>query len=135
MAEWKLKLLYDGNCPFCRREVDWLKTRNRRRLLRFEDIADSQFDPARYGLTRQQVDAQLHGVLPNGRVVRGMAAVRAAYRAIGLGWLVAPTALPGVRWFTDRMYAAFARNRISLGQVFGRRCEHGVCRSESPPAG
>jgi predicted DCC family thiol-disulfide oxidoreductase YuxK len=135
MAPWRVKLLYDGKCPFCRREIDWLKTRNRRRLLRFEDISAPHFDPAKYGLTRKQVEIELHGILANGRVVRGMATVRAAYRVIGLGWLVAPTALPGIRQVADRLYAAFARNRIALGNLCGRRCEHGACNSESPRAG
>jgi predicted DCC family thiol-disulfide oxidoreductase YuxK len=128
MAQWKLKLLYDGQCPFCRREVDWLKRRNRRLLLTFEDIADPQFDPAKYGLSRSQVNKELHGLLADGRVVRGMDAVRAAYRAIGLGWLVAPTSLPGVRQAADCLYAAFARNRIALGNIVGRKCQHGACR-------
>ncbi len=127
MSAWKLKLLYDGQCPFCRREIDWLKRRNRRMLLAFEDIADPQFDPGRYGLTREEVNGLLHGVLPDGRVVRGLAAVRLAYSAIRLGWLIAPTGWPGIRWAADRLYAAFARNRVALGRVAGRGCAHGTC--------
>ena len=127
MRTWKVKLLYDGECPICRREIDWLKRRNRQMLLTFEDIADPQFDPGRYGLTREQVNRSLHGILANGKVVRGMAAVRHAYRAAGLGWLTAPTALPGIRWAADRLYAAFARRRYALGRITGRGCTHGTC--------
>ena len=29
MASWQLKLLYDGQGPICRREVQWLKNRDR----------------------------------------------------------------------------------------------------------
>lgn len=122
MASWQVKLLYDGECPFCRREVDWLKRRNRRLRLTFEDISQPEFDPSRYGLARDQVNRELHGVLADGTVVRGMAAVRAAYRAVGLGWLLAPTAWPGIRQAADRCYAAFARHRIGLGRLAGRRC-------------
>lgn len=131
MAREKLRLLYDGQCPFCRREVDYLKRRNRRLLLKFEDISDPQFDPGRYGLTREEVNRVLHGVLPNGKVVRGMAAVRRAYRAVGLGWLTAPTGLPGIRWIADRLYEAFARNRGRLGRI-ANGCAHGVCAAEPP---
>jgi len=126
MPTWKLKLLYDGQCPFCRQEIDWMKRRNRKLRLTFEDIAEGNFDPAKYGLTREQVNAQLHGIRADGTVVRGMGAVRAAYGALGLGWLVAPTALPGIRQMADLLYAAFARNRIALGRL-GRCCRHGVC--------
>jgi len=129
---WRLKLLYDGECPFCRREVDWLKRRNHNLRLRFEDISDPKFDPGRYGLTREEVNRVLHGILPDGRVVRGMAAVRRAYGAVGLGWLTAPTGWPGVRWVTDRMYAAFARNRLALGRRANRGCAHGTCSAAQP---
>jgi predicted DCC family thiol-disulfide oxidoreductase YuxK len=132
MRNWKVKLLYDGACPICRREMDWLKQRNRRMLLTFEDIADPQFDPGRYGLTREQVNSALHGILADGKVVRGMAAIRRAYRAVGLGWLTAPTALPGIRWTADRLYAAFARHRAKLGRIAGRGCTHGTCSPASP---
>ena len=131
MTSWKVKLLYDGACPFCRREVDWLKRRNRRMLLSFEDISDPQFDPALYGLTREEVNRVLHGILPDGKVVRGLAAIRYAYDAIGLGWLTAPTGWPGIRWAADRLYAAFARNRLTLGRVAGRGCAHGTCSPDT----
>jgi predicted DCC family thiol-disulfide oxidoreductase YuxK len=127
MLERRIKLLYDGECPFCRREAQWLKRRDRADRLVLEDILALGFDPSRYGLTRQEVTAVLHGVLPDGRVVHGVEAVRQAYQAVGLGWLVAPTRLPGIRGLLDRMYGAFARNRVALGRWFGRRCESGVC--------
>jgi predicted DCC family thiol-disulfide oxidoreductase YuxK len=127
MPELRLKLLYDGECPFCRREAQWLKRRDRAGRLVLEDISALGFDPSRYGLARQEVMDVLHGVLPDGRIVRGVEALRQAYQAIGLGWLVAPTRLPVVRGALDRMYAAFARNRVGLGRWFGRRCQGGVC--------
>ena len=66
MPEWRVKLLYDGECPFCCREVEWLKRRDRHGKLATEDIAAIGFDPARYGLTRQEVAGVLHGILPDG---------------------------------------------------------------------
>ena len=96
MATWQFKLLYDGECPFCRREVEWLKRRDRAGNLATEDIAALGFDPASYGLTRDEVTRVLHGVKSDGTVLRGMDAVREAYRAVGIGWLVAPTRLPVV---------------------------------------
>lgn len=127
MQNWKLKLLYDGACPVCRRTADWLKRRNRRLLLTFEDISDPQFDPGRHGLTREEVNRVLHGILPNGKVICGMAAIRRAARAVGLGWLTVPTALPGMRWATDRLYLALARRRSTRGPTAGQGCTHGAC--------
>ncbi len=69
----------------------------------------------------------MHGVFPDGRVVRRVAAFREAYRAVGLGWLLAPTGWPGLRWIADRAYGLFARNRIRIGRLFGRECPDDAC--------
>src|ERR1700690_4236397 len=55
MFKQRFKLLYDGDCPFCRREVEWLKRRDRNDRLALENIAALGFDPGRYGLTREEV--------------------------------------------------------------------------------
>ncbi|MGO9115678.1 MAG: thiol-disulfide oxidoreductase DCC family protein [Thermoguttaceae bacterium] len=133
--QFKLLLLYDGDCPFCRREVDWLKRRDREGHLALENIADPGFDPARYGLTQEEVQAALHGILPDGQVVRRVEAIRYAYRAVGLGWLVAPTRWPVVRWVLDGMYRIFARNRLRWGRLLGRQCASGNCTTTPVPHG
>ena len=93
-----------------------------------EDISRPDFDPSEFGLVREALDAELHGILPDGRVVRRMEAVGEAYRAVGLGWLIAPLRLPGVRRLADIAYGWFARNRMAIGRWFGRRWEcEGAC--------
>jgi predicted DCC family thiol-disulfide oxidoreductase YuxK len=121
------RLLYDGSCPICRREVAWLKRRDRFGSLQLEDISSRGFDPARYGLTRDAVDGVLHGIRHDGAVVRGMEAVREAYRSVGLGWLTAATSLPGLKWAADRLYGWFARNRTVLGRLLEGRCRDRKC--------
>ena len=101
--DWQFKLLYDGECPMCRREANWLMRRNRAGHLAFEDISAPEFDPSRYGLTQDQVKGVMHGVFPDGRIVTKVAAFREAYRQVGLGWLLAPTAWPGVRAVADEL--------------------------------
>jgi predicted DCC family thiol-disulfide oxidoreductase YuxK len=127
MNNWRFKLLYDGECPLCRREARWLQSRNRHGLLAFEDICAPGFDPALYHTTREELMGVIHGVFPDGRVVRKVEVFRQAYRAIGLGWLLAPTGWPGLRWLTDRGYEWFARHRIQIGRIFGRKCNSGSC--------
>jgi predicted DCC family thiol-disulfide oxidoreductase YuxK len=129
MNTWRVKLLYDGQCPFCRREIHWLKRWDRMGYLALEDITDPVFDPGRYGLTHAEVTKELHGILPSGRIVRGVEAIRQAYRTIGLGWLVAPTAWPGLRLVANGLYGAFARFRLPLGNLLtlGRSCKSGSC--------
>jgi len=130
---WQFKLLYDGQCPLCRLEARWLEWWNRRGRLVLEDISRPDFDPGRYGVTRDDLQGVMHGVLPDGRVVRKVEAFRQAYAAVGLGWLLAPTNWPGLRWIFDGLYALFARHRVSLGRLFGGPCESGACQAPARP--
>jgi len=118
-VHWKLKLLYDGGCPFCVREVRFMEKRNQRGHLAFEDISRPDFDPARYGLTRDQVMGVMHAVYPDGRVITRVEVFIQAYRQIGLGWLMAPLAWPPLRPLANWGYELFARYRISLGRLLG----------------
>lgn len=125
---WQFKLLYDGECPMCRREAMWLQRRSRDGRLALEDISAPGFDAARFGKAQAELMGVMHGVFPDGRIVTKVAAFREAYRVVGLGWLLAPTAWPGVRWLADRGYEWFARNRVAIGKWFGGRdCENGRC--------
>jgi predicted DCC family thiol-disulfide oxidoreductase YuxK len=119
-------LLYDGDCPLCVREARLLGWLDRRGGLVLEDIAAPGFDGARHGVTFEQVMGHIHAVLPDGSLVTGMEAFRRAYGAAGYGFLLAPTAWPGLRPLFDRLYAWFAANRL---RITGRGdvCSHDRC--------
>lgn len=136
MSGWRFKLLYDGACPLCRREARFLQKRDRRGRLAFEDIAAPGFDPAVYHTTREALMGVIHGVFPDGRIVCRMEVFREAYRAVGLGWLLAPTGWPGLRRLADWGYELFARHRTAIGGIVGRRCESRACviPRRKPPA-
>jgi predicted DCC family thiol-disulfide oxidoreductase YuxK len=124
---WQIKVLYDGECPLCTREIRFLERRDRGQgRVQFEDIAAPSFDPAVYGLDAQQVMARIHGVLPDGQVVEGVEVFRRLYAGVGLGWLVAPTRWPILRNLADLAYRIFARNRLRwTGRAHD--CEAGSC--------
>jgi predicted DCC family thiol-disulfide oxidoreductase YuxK len=109
---WELQILYDGDCPLCSREIAALRRLDRKSRLSLVDIAAPGFDPSRYGLDRAAVMGRIHAALPDGRVVEGMEVFRRAYRAVGLGWLLAPSRWPGLRRLFDAAYRVFARNRL-----------------------
>jgi predicted DCC family thiol-disulfide oxidoreductase YuxK len=114
-GEFEIEVLYDGECPLCAREVAALRRLDRGRgRLRFADIAAPGFDGSRYGRSRAELMARIHGALPDGRLVEGMDVFRRAYAAVGLGWLLAPTGWPGLRRVADAAYRWFARNRLRL---------------------
>lgn len=127
--DWELKLLFDGQCPFCKREVAWLISRDAAGKLATEDISAAGFDASRYGLTQAEVESVMHGVFRDGRIVTRLATFRAAYQMVGLGWLLTPTSWPGLRWPANKFYEWFARNRVRLGSWFGGpKCENGRCQ-------
>ncbi|MFO0873530.1 MAG: DUF393 domain-containing protein [Phycisphaerales bacterium] len=130
-----ITLLFDGLCPVCAREIALLRRLDgrRRRLadsaesncrLAFVDITDPSFDPARHGLTMPQVIGAMHGILPDGSVVVGVEVFRRAYRAVGLGWLLAWTNWPLLRPLANAGYRLFARVRPRLSRFTceGDRC-------------
>ena len=120
-------MLHDGDCPFCRAEVRLLAKLNRQGRLRLIDIARPEFDPGAYGLSKEALMGEIHGVLPDGQIVVGMEVFRQAYKAVGLGWLLAPTGWPLLRVVFDGLYVLFARYRVRLGNLVGRGCAGGTC--------
>lgn len=124
---WQIRVLYDGECPLCTREIRFLERCDRGRgRVDFEDIAAPAFDPTVYGLDTDALMARIHGVLPDGSVVEGLEVFRRVYAGVGLGWLVAPTRWPILRSVTELAYRVFASNRL---RWTGRapRCESTVC--------
>ncbi|PIA62212.1 hypothetical protein AQUCO_00200303v1 [Aquilegia coerulea] len=44
--DWKIKMLYDGECPLCLKEVNMLKERNKSyRTIKFVDISSDDYSP------------------------------------------------------------------------------------------
>jgi len=125
MNDETMTILIDGQCPLCKREgqlLRWLDAgRNR---IQIQDITDPQFRAGRVGADFKRLNSQIHAVLPDGRLVKGMDVFRRAYAAVGLGWLLAPTAWPGIKPLVDTGYAWFARNRHRLtGRCTSRQCQ------------
>lgn len=114
---YPLTLLYDAACPVCALEMDHLRARNGEGRLAFVDIAQPGFDPAPYGATLAAMDAEIHGVWADGAPVRGLEALRLAYAAVGLGWVLRPTGLAPLRPLFDAGYRLFARHRRPISRA------------------
>jgi len=110
-------LLYDGLCPLCSKEVAWLYVRNKQDKIGFQDINDAGFDPAVYGKTHDELMAEIHGIYPDGQIIKGMGVFRETYKAVGLGWLMAPTGWPLLKPVFDLIYKVFAKYRVPLAQL------------------
>ena len=110
-----LTLLYDGGCPLCLREVNFLRKRDRNSHLAFVDINASDYSPQKHqGISYRQAMGRIHAIQGNGTVLKDVAVFREAYRLIGLGWLYAPTAWPLIGPLADWAYGLWAHWRLAL---------------------
>ncbi len=127
-SNWQVEVFYDGDCPLCRREIRLLRFLDRRGRIRFTNIAAPEFDAADLGIAWDDLMAEIHGRLPDGRWIRGVEVFRRLYSAVGCGPVVWFTRLPLIRPLLDRAYRSFARNRLRwTGRCSPERgCETGV---------
>jgi len=119
-----IEVFFDGHCPLCRREMDWIRRLDRRNRIRFTDIAAPGFDAGATGETWATFMDRIHARLPDGRMIEGVEVFRRSYVALGFGPLVALTRLPGIRQLLDLAYRWFARNRLRLTG----RCKDKTCK-------
>jgi len=115
-STWKIKLLYDGLCPLCLREVNFLKRKDGDRgLIKFVDIATDDYDPAdNAGITFEQAMGRIHAVLPNGEILLNVEVFRQIYDILGIGWIYAITKIPLVGKLADTLYGVWADYRLLL---------------------
>lgn len=113
---WKIKLLYDGECPFCLREVNFLAKQDAGRgLVAFVDIADDSYNPQEHGgISFEVAMGRIHAVLPDGTVVKDVEVFRRVYEVLGLGWVYAATKLPGIGLIANWLYGIWADCRLTL---------------------
>jgi len=112
---WKINMLYDSECPLCMHEVNFLKKRDRRGLVKFTDIADINYDPHKNGGVNYEAGMKkIHAVTETGEVIAGMEVFREVYKAVGLGWVWRFTQLPGFSPLFDRFYDFWAAWRMKV---------------------
>ena len=119
-----LTLLYDGQCPLCRREIAWMRTRNGRGLLGFQDIHAADFEASALGVSVEQLMAEIHGINTDGSLIKGIDVFAIAYSAVGFGWLAAAIRSRWLRPVFKCLYAWFARYRRRLKRT---NCQTGQC--------
>ncbi|BAW96786.1 hypothetical protein NIES970_17250 [[Synechococcus] sp. NIES-970] len=115
-ATWKITLLYDGQCPLCLREVNFLRRKDQGRgLVRFVDVMAVDYEPSCHGgVTFQAAMERIHGVLPDGTVLQNVAVFRYVYSVLGMGWVYGITRLPLIGQVADGIYGVWAKYRLQL---------------------
>ncbi|RAL47825.1 hypothetical protein DM860_011410 [Cuscuta australis] len=113
---WKIKMLYDGDCPLCMREVKMLQERNKQYgTIKFVDISSEAYSPDdNMGLDYKTVMGNIHAILSDGSVVTDVEAFRKLYEAVGLGWVYAITKYEPIGTIARAVYGVWAKYRLQL---------------------
>jgi predicted DCC family thiol-disulfide oxidoreductase YuxK len=128
-TNYTVEVFFDGECPLCVREIKLLRWLDRKQRIRFTDIAAPEFQATEFGKTPTDFMDEIHGRLPGangdpGRWIIGVEVFRQLYAAVGFGWLVRPTRLPGISHTLDFGYRVFAKHRLRLtGRCTKETCD------------
>jgi len=118
---WRINLLYDGECPSCMKQVEFLEKRMDENpeyagLVRLTDLTSPDYDPASCGgVVFEDGMQHIHAVTRTGEVVTGMDVFRSVYSIVGMEWVYAVTTLPIVGDIFDWAYDLWAQYRLQLG--------------------
>ena len=124
----KLIFLFDGGCPLCLREINFLKSRDESNKIKFVDINDYDYNPSLFNdISYSEAMSNLHGILENGDIIKGLDVLAYSYELIGLGWVYYPLRIkflaPVLRFF----YQYWAKYRLN---ITGRSNIEKLCTSE-----
>ncbi len=124
--EYKLTFLYDGACPLCLRETNFLKSKDSFKLIRFVDISNNYIPENFKNISYYEAMKNLHGILNNGEIIFGVDVLAYSYELVGLGWIYFPTKLPFISNLIKFLYKYWAQYRLKLT---GRDNLENLCES------
>ena len=101
------EVFFDGQCPLCKREIDMIRRKDKRKRLKLTDIAASDFAGVS-GKTLPELMKEIHGRNADGNFVTGVEVFRQIYSRLGFGRLVKISRLPILRHAMDVGYRVFA---------------------------
>jgi predicted DCC family thiol-disulfide oxidoreductase YuxK len=134
-AAARTRVLYDGQCEFCRRSIGLLRRLDWLGRLEYLDARDPAQRPAGGpALDPGRLLEEMHVVTPDGRrVYHGFAALRQVAWRLPPLWPLAPLLyLPGVPQAGQRLYLWVARNRFRLVPCHGGVCSLPGAATEPP---
>ena len=115
----ELTLYYDGQCPLCQAEIEFLQTRNADGKLGFVDVTQAGFDAQAHHISCDAAMAQIHGRLANGDYLVGVPVFAQAYKLANLHTLAWVLSRPWLQPVLQPGYVLFAKHRQTLSKRFG----------------
>ena len=124
----KLTFLFDGACPLCLRETNFLKKRDILNQITFVDINSKDYDQRLFNeISYSQAMSNLHGIKENGVIIRGLDVLAYSYELIGLGWVYYPLKIKFFSPILRLVYRYWAKYRL---QITGRSNIEKLCTSQ-----
>ena len=111
----KFIFLFDGGCPLCLRETKFLKKKDVSNKINFVDIDSDNYNPELYqDISYAQAMSNLHGILENGDIIKGLEVLSYAYKLVGLGWVYYPLKIDFLAPVMRLFYQLWARYRLKI---------------------
>ena len=124
----KFIFLFDGGCPLCRRETRFLKKKDFSNKINFIDINNTNYNPSLYkDISYVEAMSNLHGILENGDIIKGLDVLAYSYELIGLGWVYYPLKIEFLAPLLRLIYQYWAKYRL---KITGRSNMEKICTSE-----
>ena len=124
----KFIFLFDGGCPLCLRETRFLKKKDLSNKINFIDINNDSYKPSLYkDISYAEAMLNLHGILENGDIIKGLDVLAYSYKLIGLGWVYYPLKIEFLAPLLRLFYQYWAKNRL---KITGRSNMEKLCTSE-----
>ena len=124
----KFIFLFDGGCPLCLRETSFLKRKDVLNKINFVDINNDNYNPILFkDISYSEAMSNLHGILENGEIIKGLDVLAHAYGLIGIGWVYYPLKIKLLEPILKFLYQYWAKNRLKFT---GRSSIGKLCRSE-----
>ena len=124
----KLIFLFDGGCPLCLRETNFLKSKDELNKIDFVDINNVNYNPILFkDISYEEAMSNLHGILENGNIIKGLDVLAYSYELIGLGWVYYPLKIELLSPVLRLLYKYWAKYRL---KITGRSNIEKLCTSE-----
>ena len=124
----KFIFLFDGGCPLCLRETKFLKKKDVFNKINFVDINNDNYNASLYqDITYKEAMSNLHGILENGNIIKGLDVLAYSYNLIGLGWVYFPLKIELLAPILRLFYKYWAKYRL---KITGRSNIEKLCTSE-----
>jgi 3-demethoxyubiquinol 3-hydroxylase len=115
-----LTVLYDGDCPLCRREIALYAGMTPNTPICFVDVNQADL-VLPTNTTQAELLARFHVQDSNGQLRSGARAFLLLWSALpGWRWLATLGRLPGATWMLERLYSLFLRVRPLMQRMVRR---------------